>query len=173
MKKTIAFSLIIILVVSMLAGCASKKAPLSDDLPTLIDEIYKQRPVEFSHFTITPDDPDFGAMWDWNYYTGLANGDKVKEAAVSESMIGSIPFSLVLLRLNDASDARAVAEEMKAGINTSKWICVDANDLLVAGYSDVVMLVMIGESFADQGLTAQAFVDAFQTVCGADLDFTI
>ena len=36
----------------------------------------------------------------------------------------------------------------------------------------LVMLVMISSSFADDGVTAQYFVDAFSSVCG-DIDFTV
>jgi hypothetical protein len=59
---------------------------------------------------------------------------------------------------------------MKAGIDTRKWICVEANDVLAAGYGDVVMFIMVN---TEMGLTAQSFVDAFQKVAGAELDFTI
>ena len=52
-------------------------------------------------------------------------------------------------------------------------MCVEAGDLQVVGYGDVVMLIMVDEAFAADGITSQAFVDAFKAVCGADLDFTI
>ena len=86
-------------------------------------------------------------------------------------MIGSIAFSLVVLRVNNAADAKTVAQEMKDNINTRKWMCVEAGDLQVAGFGDVVMLIMVDEAL--DGISSQDFVDAFKTVCGADLDFTI
>ena len=84
--------------------------------------------------------------------------------------MGSLAFSMVMVRVAPEADAKAVAEAMKAGIDTRKWICVEANDLLVTGYGDVVMLIMLDNS---NGMTAQSFVDAFATVVGGTPDFTI
>ena len=171
MKRIIAFALALLLCVSLFAGCGSKKASLEGTPAEIIEKIYAQQPVEFAPMTLTPDDPDYGSMWDWNYYTGLADGSQIASAAVTESMMGSIAFSMVIVRVNDGVDAKAVAEQMKSGINTRKWVCVEAADLQVVGYGDVVMLIMVDETF--DSIASQDFVDAFKTVCGADLDFTI
>ena len=58
---------------------------------------------------------------------------------------------------------KSVAEAMKSGINPRKWVCVEADDMLVTGYRDVVMLIMLDTSY---DLTAQSFVDAFGKVVG-------
>ena len=174
MKKFIALCLVLAMAATLFVGCSAKKAATLEGTPAeLIEKIYAQKPVEFAPMTLSPDDPDYGSMWDWFYYTGLADGSKVKEAAVSEPMIGSIAFSLVVLRVNNAAEAKAVAQEMHDNINTRKWMCVEAGDLQVAGYGDVVMLIMVDENFSADGITSQAFVDAFKAVCGADLDFVI
>ena len=172
MKKFIALCLVLAMAATLFAGCGVKKTATLEGTPAeIIEKIYAQKSVEFAPMTLTPYDPDYGSMWDWNYYTGLADGSKVKEAAVSEPMIGSIAFSLVVLRVNNAADAKTVAQEMKDNINTRKWMCVEAGDLQVAGFGDVVMLIMVDEAL--DGISSQDFVDAFKTVCGADLDFTI
>ena len=171
MKRIIAIALVLLTCVSLFAGCTEKKAPLEGTPAEIIEKIYAQQSVEFAPMTLSPDDPDYGSMWDWTYYTGLADGSQIAQAAVSEPMMGSIPFSLVVVRVNEGVDAKAVAEQMKSGIDTRKWVCVEAGDLQVAGYGDVVMLIMVGEDL--EGIASQNFVDAFKTVCGADLDFTI
>ena len=74
------------------------------------------------------------------------------------------------MRVADAANAKAVAQEMTDNINTNKWICVGADQKLVAGYGDTVMLIMLDSNL---DLSAQAFVDAFAQVCGGELDFTI
>ena len=172
MKKFIALCLVLAMAATLFVGCAAKKAATLEGTPAeIIEKIYAQKPVEFAPMTLTPDDPELGAMWDWNYYTGLADGSKIKEAAVTEPMIGSIAFSMVVLRVNEGEDVKAVAQEMKDNINTRKWMCVEAGELQVVGYGDVVMLIMVVEAF--DSIASQDFVDAFKTVCGADLDFTI
>ena len=174
MKKLIALCLVLAMAATLFVGCGTKKTATLEGTPAeIIEKIYAEKTVEFAPMTLSPDDPEFSEMWDWNYYTGLADGSKITAAAVSEPMIGSIAFSLVVLRVNEGVDAKTVAQEMKDNINTRKWMCVEAGDLQVVGYGDVVMLIMVDENFAADGLTSQAFVDAFKTVCGGNLDFTI
>ena len=173
MKKFLALLLAVGMELSMTA-CAAKeeeveKTPLTKDLAAIMDDIYAQHPVELSLANMTVDIND--TEWALKSYTGLSSNENVKEAVASEAMIGSIPYSLV--RLDEGADAKAVAEEMKAGIDTRKWICVEADDLLVSGYCDVIMLVMVGSEYAESGITAQAMTDAFAAVCGGTLDFTI
>ena len=65
-----------------------------------------------------------------------------KEALVSEPMIGSIPHSVVLVRLNDAKDADAVVAKIKENVNPRKWICVEASNVIVKSKGDLVILIM-------------------------------
>ena len=91
-------------------------------------------------------------------------------AVVSEPMIGSIAHSVVLLQLPEDADAQAVAAEIETNMDPRKWICVEADDMKVAGCGDVVMLIMVSTT---GDMTAQSFVDAFQSVAGRDCDFVI
>ena len=77
---------------------------------------------------------------------------------------------MVMVRVADGVDAKSVAESMKSGIDPRKWICVEADDLKVAGFGDVVMLIMVN---SDSGMTAQSFVDAFAKVAGFQPEFVI
>ena len=192
MKKTISMFLILALAVAALAGCAAGKpaettvpateapteAPkpaLDGTLEEIIDRIYEQQSVEFMVGTMSIDltDTSEDGLWALKNGTGLDSAADITEAVTSEAMIGSIPYSLVLVRVADAANAQSVAETMKSGIDPRQWICVEADDLKVCGYGDVVMLVMIGSQYAENGLTAQSFVDAFETVCGGSLDFVL
>ena len=101
--------------------------------------------------------------------TGLASSDKVKAAAYSESMMGSQAYSLVVVRVKKSKDAAAVADEMLSGINPAKWICVEADDVRVAAYDDLVMLIMVSSSF-EETVTGKEIVSAFKKVCGGSLD---
>ena len=135
-------------------------------LEGIINSINAVLPVEFFGGTIGLDltDTSEDGLWSLNAFTGLENADLISEAMVFEPMMGSIPFSMVLVRATDAANAEAVADAMKAGIDQRKWICVEADDLLVTACGDVVMLIMVG---SDTGLTAQGYVDTFASVMGA------
>lgn len=173
MKKFIPAVLVLVIAVSMFAGCTKNEEAkqLSCTLEEAVAKIYEVNPVEFSPATIPLDltDTSEDGQGTVNYYTGLDNANMISEAVVSEAMIGSIPYSLVLVRVTDTANTQNVAKAMKSGIDTRKWVCVEADDLQVSGFGDVVMLVMIGSEYGK----AQSFTDAFKNVCGSDLDFTI
>ena len=169
MKKLIALMLVLVMAVSMAAcgGKAAAKTPLTGTMEENALKIMEIAPVEFMGGCVPVDLGDADAVW---YFTGLSSVDKVTDVAVYESMMGSQAFSLILARVADAGDAEAVAKEMTDNIDTRKWICVGADEKIVAGYSDTVMLIMLDSQL---GLSAQSYVDAFKSVCGGELDFTI
>lgn len=181
MKKLIALLLALVMVTGVFAACgkdnggdkgAAAKTPIADNMETVVNTIIEKNPVEFMGGIMPVDlaDTSEDGLWAIKNYTGLDSAEKLKDIAVYEPMMGSMAFSLVLVRVNDAADAKTVAQDMSDNIDTRKWICVEANEKIVVGYCDVVMLIMLD---SENGLTAQSFVDAFKTVCGDELDFTI
>lgn len=134
-------------------------------LSEIIDMIYEKKPVEISVMTSSVDLTNADML---KYNTGLDSADKIKEAAVSEAMIGSQAYSLVLVRVNDSADAADVAQSMKDGINTAKWICVQADDLKVSAYNDLVLLIMVDSQLSDT-VTSAEITDAFKEICGGTL----
>lgn len=139
------------------------------DLLSIIKKIYEIKDPKLAVGDTQVDLSDSDSV---KYYTGLSDNSKLKEAVASETMIGSQAYSLVLVRLNDASDAEAVAQEMLDGIDTRKWICVEADDLQVVGNDDLIMLFMVSSNFKDS-VTSQQIVDAFKEVCGGKLDIEL
>ena len=178
MKKIVAMVLALSLVLS-LAACGGKKnaeteapASVAGTMEELLNKTIEQRPVEFMGGVIPVDltDSSEEGLWALKSYTGLDDASKISEAAAFEPMMGSLAFSMVMVRLAEGADSKAVAESMKSGIDTRKWICVEADDLKVAGFGDVVMLIMVN---SDSGMTAQSFVDAFAKVAGFEPEFVM
>ena len=184
MKKVISVLLAFAMVFGLTA-CGSPAEPeqtvpaasLEGTMEELVNQVITEQPVEFMGGIMPVDlaDTSEDGLWAIKYNTGLENAGQIEDVAVYEPMMGSIPFSLVMVRAKDGVGTKTLAESMKAGIDQRKWICVEADDLKVAGFGDVVMLIMVG---SDTGLTAQSFVDAFQKVCaaqveGAAVEFTI
>ena len=174
MKKLIVLVLVLVLALSV-AACGRKvaqKASLEGTMEENVMKVMELAPVEFMVGAMPLDliDTSEDGKWALSYYTGLNDAAKITDVCVYEPMMGSQAFSLVMVRTAEGVDAKAVAEEMKAGIDPRKWICVGADEVVVAGYGDTVLFVMVD---SQMGLSAQSYVDAFKTVCGADLDFTI
>ena len=194
MKKCIAFLMALALVMT-LSACRCAIEPVSDPTTTPttattestkpsggktlpgtmeenINKIMEENPVEFMGGVIPLDltDASEDALLAFKSYTGLEARELIKEGAVYEPMMGSQAFSLVLVRVTDPAKAEQVARDMKANIDPRKWICVQADQVMLAGYGDVVMFIMLDSAL---GKTAQSYVDTFEKVCGSKPDFTL
>lgn len=178
MKKFVSVVLALCLVLAM-AACGKKAEEtttpalsVEGTMEELLNKTIEQRPVEFMGGVIPVDltDSSEDGLWALKSYTGLDSAEKITEAAAFEPMMGSLAFSMVLVRVAEGADSKAVAEAMKSGIDTRKWICVEADDLKVAGFGDVVMLIMLN---SDSTMTSQSFVDAFAKVAGFEPEFVI
>ena len=68
-----------------------------------------------------------------------------KEAIASESMVGSIAHSVVLLRTKDGANVEDVKKKIKDNVNPRKWICVgvEPDDVIVKSKGDLVVLILI------------------------------
>lgn len=176
MKKIIALTLAVLSLVTILAGCnkpAEEKAePLTDlsgSLESIINCIYEnypEYPAEFMPMAMPVDLTDVEGFLP--YFTGLTDASKVKEAVASEPMTGSQPYSVVLVRVNDAADAASVAEQMLNGIDQRKWFCVEADVLRVVAIDDLVLLCMIGSTM--DGFSVDTMVETFSKVCDQKFD---
>lgn len=167
MKKT-ALILALVLLLSCLTGCGGGKATAPEGTTEeLIGKIYENVSVELGLMTMPLDTSDPDAL---AYFTGLTSAEYITEGSVSEPMIGSQAYSLVLLRLNDPEHALAAATEMFDNIDTRKWVCVEATEKKAAVCGDLALFVMLDPQY---GVTCSQIIDAFTTVCGGRLDSTI
>jgi len=178
MKKMISMLLALTMVFA-LAACGGNNTPATEapteaavsvegTMEELLNKVVEIQPVEFMGGTMPIDltDTSEDGLWMLKNYTGLDSAELITEAAFFEPMMGSIPYSMVMVRVAADAGVGTVAEGMKNGIDQRKWICVEADDLQVVSYGDVVMLIMVG---SDTGMTSQSFVDAFSQVCGGDV----
>lgn len=142
---------------------------LNGKLSPIIEKIYEIKDPGVKVGNITVDLSDMDSV---KYYTGLNDVSKVNDTLVSESLIGSQAYSLVLVRVTDSSNSESVANEMLNGINSSKWICVQADDLQVVTHDDLILLIMVSSEFEDT-LTSQQIINAFKEICGDELDIEL
>ena len=150
--KTILIAIVaVVLVVAVLMVNKKPKTNLEpitsgDDLVALVDKIYEgQGELYSSLMTQVVDVTDNDSV---PYFTGLENGENLEYLAVSEPMMMSQAYSLVLAKVKDGVDANAVAKEMSENIDTRKWICVTAEKLYATSSGDVVFLIMTNEEMA-------------------------
>lgn len=138
-------------------------------LTEIVDLIYAKHPMELSLMTVSV---DLGDEYAVKSYLGLDSAEGISEAVASESAFGSQAYSLVLCRVTDPANTQSIARQMFEGIDQRKWICVQADDLMVTAYQDLVLLVMIGSEYEDSA-TAQQLTEAFTQVCGCRPELTL
>lgn len=173
MKKWLTFLLAAALALTASAcSCENQNAPLAGTMEENVTKIMADNPAEFMGGLIPLDlqDTSEDGLWALKNYTGLTSPQQLTDVAVYEPMTGAQAFSLVLVRVADKGEAKAVAQQMKAGIDPRKWICAGADQVMAAGYNDTVMFIMVDSQL---GKTAQSYVDAFAKLCGGRVDFTI
>lgn len=127
----------------LLVGCTAKEKNIEGPLPDIMEKLYegiKEDEMPMMVDNITLDDENFK-----NY----AFADvKYKEAIASESGVGSIAHSVVLIRLEDAKDAEQAVADIKEKADPRKWICVEAEEVYVLSKGDLVVLIMSDEVLA-------------------------
>ena len=165
-KSTMIIIAVAVIVVAVLAvmffakGEASNLPAINsaEDLTTLVDSIYAGVTDEMPGVMSQPIDvTDKDSV---NYMTGLENGDELEYLVVSEPMMSSQAYSLVVAKVKSGVNASKVAETMKTNINTRKWICVTAEKLYATNSGDVVFLVMTRADLAE------SVFNSFKTLAG-------
>ncbi|MGM9652793.1 MAG: hypothetical protein ACI3XP_04070 [Eubacteriales bacterium] len=135
-------------------------------LAELVDAIYGKVPVNLRLSPAT--DIDLTNADALNYYLGLDKADGIKEAVYSETMIGSQAFSMCVVRTEDGADVKAIAKNIFDNVNTQKWICVGADDLIVADSGELIFMIMTDDSFGET--LASDLYEAFAEIAGATGD---
>ena len=129
-----------------------------EDLTAFVDEIYAGNENLFpSLMTQVVDLTDADSV---AYMTGLENGDDLEYLVVSEPMMSSQAYSLVIAKVKDGADADKLAKTMSDKINMRKWICVSAEVVYATSTDELVFLVMSSEEMA------KPVYDAFKTKVG-------
>jgi len=125
----------------MITGCGDKKVHVEGNLEDLMTEVYNgikedELPMMLQNIELTKDDIE--------YYIGTKD-IKWKEAIASESGIGSIAHSVVLIRMKEDAtekDIQSAKEKIKKNANPRKWLCVEAENVVVETNGDLIILIM-------------------------------
>lgn len=136
-----------------LTGCGEKnvKGELTDIMESVYEEMYadvseEERPmlatVNVLEKTEDMTDEDVKAQVE---YTIGTTDIEYKEIYESKPMIGSIAYSVVLVRMEENADIEAAKKAIKENINPRKWICAEVaeEDVIVKSKGDLIILIMV------------------------------
>ena len=146
-KKTmgiIIFAVVIVAAIVTAVLLIKPEKEISGTLEEIMEKIYgnipeEELPMMLGNIELTSENIE--------EFIGTTNV-KYKEAIANESMTGSIAHSVVLLKLENSSDAPEVVKEIKNNVNPRKWICVEASKVVVKNRGDIVILIMSSDELA-------------------------
>ena len=142
MKKTILIVVIAVIVIALgvFAVLNMGEKNIEGTLEELMAKVYagipdEEKPMMLGNIVVDSENVE--------YYLGTADIE-YEEALASESGIGSIAHSVVLVRVKDGADVETVKSKIKENVNPRKWICVgvEEDQVIVKNKGNLVILIM-------------------------------
>ena len=138
MKKIVLFMVMFAMALCV-SGCGNKN--IEGSLEDIMTKVYEsipedERPMMLMNTEVNEENIE--------YYLGSKDIEYV-ESLASESGVGSIAHSVVLVRTKDNADINAIKEKIKNSVNPRKWICVgvEKEDLVVENKGNLIILIMV------------------------------
>lgn len=164
-KNLIICAVIVLIVLAVIIGIAVKsndngniKIESTANMKNLIDSIYKNANVELP--SLETNEIDMSDNYTVSTYTGSQDNSNIESIVVSEPLISSQAYSLVVMKLKNSADVEKVKQNIYDNVNMSKWICVSAEKLYITNYNNIVFYVMSDEDWAQPVYTAfKAYVN--------------
>lgn len=136
-----------------LTGCGEKnvEGELTDIMESVYEEMYadvseEERPMLATVNVLekTEDMTDEDVKAQVEYAIGTTDIE-YKEIYESKPMIGSIAYSVVLVRMEENADIEAAKKAIKENVNPRKWICAEVaeEDVIVKSKGDLIILIMV------------------------------
>lgn len=158
-KNLIICAVIVLIVLAVIIGIAVKsndngniKIESTANMKNLIDSIYKNANVELP--SLETNEIDMSDNDTVSTYTGSQDNSNIESIIVSEPLISSQAYSLVVMKLKNSADVEKVKQNIYDNVDMSKWICVSAEKLYITNYNNIVFYVMSDEDWAQPVYTA-------------------
>lgn len=142
MKKLLSLGVAMLAVVILLTGCGSNN--LSMSAKEVIDAVYKDVNIEFPIGETMEIDQESMA-----YHLGV-DTLKVEEAYVSDAMMSSQAHSVAVVKLKAGEDVAAAKKAIEENANPRKWLCVEAEEVIVENIGNTIILIMTDKDYASK-----------------------
>ena len=150
----------ILLGVSMLTGCggaAAEPPQLTGSCEEILNEVYEKAEL----------DEGLREAMETGYYQTVAIDDTTEEyllgtdeieytdSVCSMPMMNAVAYQCIILRVPEGTDVVKTKQLLLDNADPVKWICVEAESVVVESIGDVILFVMADKDSAD------AIKDAF------------
>ena len=136
--KNIGLLAVLIGMVLLLPACGQKN--VEGTLEEIMAKVYadipeEERPMMLMNTEVTEENVE--------YFLGTTEVE-YEEALASESGVGSIAHSVVLVRVKDNADIEGIKTKIKESVNPRKWVCVgvEEDDVVVKNKGNLIILIM-------------------------------
>lgn len=139
--KKIKLFIVSLLAILFVSGCGAAVTNIEGNLEDLMAKVYEGISETDLPAMITniPLDSENQVA-----YIGEANIN-YKEAIASESAIGSVAHSIVLIRMNDDATSKEIEDakkELKEKVNPRKWLCVGVEEIHVENIGNLIIVIL-------------------------------
>ena len=144
MKNLKKLSIFIVLLggLFLFTGCGNNS--VEGSLEEIMTKIYAdipedQRPMMLGNMEVTSENVEgFLGTTEFEY----------EEALASESMVGAIAHSVVLVRAKEGADIEAVKTTIKENVNPRKWVCVgvEKDDVIIKNKGDLIIVIIVEDT---------------------------
>lgn len=155
MKKIILAVMTAVMLMGTLAGCGTETSNLTGSCEEILAQVYEKADLNedmrgaLEYFQTMPIDDASEA-----YILGT-NEVQYTDSVYSAPAMTSVAYQCVVLRLAEGQDVDEAKRLLSENADTRKWICVEAESVVVENIGDVVLYIM-----ADTA-TAEAVKSAF------------
>lgn len=137
--KKISLFVLIVSSLFLLTACGNKN--IEGTLEEIMTKVYAdiaedEKPMMLMNTEVTEENIE--------YFLGTTDIE-YESALASESGVGSIAHSVVLVRTKDNADIESIKTKIKESINPRKWICVgvEEKDVIVENKGNLIILIMV------------------------------
>lgn len=141
MKKKILSLFILLGCLLCITGCGNENAKVEGTLEDVMTKVYanieeENLPMGLTNMEVNEENIEgFLGTKDVEY----------TEALASESMVGSIAHSVVLVRAKNAKNIEDIKNTIKENVNPRKWICVgvEKEDVIIKNKGDLIIVIIV------------------------------
>lgn len=141
MKKFKKISIFTILLGTIFLVTACGNSNVEGKLEDIMTNVYKEVPKEKTPMGLTNIE-----VTDENIENFLGTKDiDYEEILASESMVGSIAHSVVLIRTKDNADVDKIKTTIKDNVDPRKWICVGVEDdeVIIKNKGNLIIVIIV------------------------------
>ena len=146
MKKILCMALALLMLVSVFGGCQKAlnaeevfDGDLNEYLAQVIDGATDPE-MALENMEVPED------LFSWIFFIDPVDG---AEAVASIPVIGSIPYTVGLIRMSDTEALETVRDQIEEKMDPRKWVCVEAEKTAVLRRGNLVLMAMGDASVVD------------------------